>query len=138
MIGNNLRGSHPKGEQKLGWSLLLAVLVGFCSLSAPHLLGHAHVHRNSNGSNSRLSGASQRSRNGAASAESEHEADQADSPTTRDPHTFDVAASLVAFVHATETPSGQWILLGLVTPQDAPLASDTSGSPHRGRAPPLS
>jgi hypothetical protein len=121
-------------KPRLQWSLLLAVLLGVCSLSAPHLLSHAHAHHNAAGS--RTGGTSHRSRSGSSSADGEHDSD-ASALTAFDPHTPDHNARHVAIVPAALFPPVQWIALAAVAPHDEAVASLLQASPHRGRAPPV-
>jgi len=121
-------------KTKLQWSLLLAVLLGICSFSAPHLLGHAHAHHTGTGRNS---GSSHRSRSGSYSADGDHDSDAVAKLKAFDPYTPDHAAAVVALIPAATFTPVQWVMVEVVAPQDEAVASLLAGSPHRGRAPPV-
>jgi len=121
-------------KPRLQWSLLLAVLLGVCSLSAPHLLSHAHAHHNAA---STRGGSSHRSRSGSNGANGEHESDASGAISALDPHTPGHVSAAVAVVPATPFVPVQWTVLEAVTPQDELFASLLAASPTRGRAPPV-
>jgi len=118
------------------WSLLLTALLGLCTFSAPHLLGHAHAHHNSASRGSRNNGPTHRPRSGSSRADSGHASDSDEVLSAFHPLTSGGDAPLVAVVPADVLLVPEWTALDVVWPQDAPSTASQVVSAHRGRGPP--
>lgn len=123
--------THIAKRQRVQLGLILAFLLGVCSLTSPHLLshGHAHAHR---GSGQGSSNNSTRARTGSLGAEAEADSVQVHlkvapySPSGDGVHAL-LAASGLHYAEFTAL---------LPVPEDASPARSTPGTLRAGRAPP--